>query len=87
MSLCVCIASNKAVILILFYSYGDIQVSTLEIGVKVYLILPNKIKVFILFDFRYIFLCKANGVDGFSDEVYLDVISFTVFPFIIIPLV
>lgn len=87
MSLRVCITPDKAVILILLHSYGYIQVSTLEIGVKIYLVLPEYIQVFTLVQFGHIFLCKANGVDGFSDEADLDVISFTVFPLIIIPFV
>ena len=85
MSLCICITSYKAVIFILFYSYCYIEVSTLEIGVKVYLVLSDYIQVLTILVFGQIFLCQANGVDCFSDEADFYFISFTVFPFIIIP--
>jgi type III secretory pathway component EscS len=38
MAFCVGVASNKAIILIFLYSNCEIQVSTLEIRIKLYLI-------------------------------------------------
>lgn len=79
MSSRVSITSYIAIILILFYSYCNIQIATLKIRTKYNLTFSIQLYFFASDDLFYIF---ANVVNCLLDNTHFYIVFFTVFPLI-----